>query len=146
METIKIYTGIINNRPADAESFWQTMREGFKYFNGKGIDVVMELHTSKRSNAQNKYLWGVAWAMIADYIFEKTSKRFSTKEIHESYKQKGYFGFKPDPINPEDVMPQGSSECSTLEFNEAKERIQREWAERGLIIPDPQQEDFLEEE
>jgi hypothetical protein len=36
----------------------------------------------------------------------------------------------------------GSSEADTFEFNQAIAKIQREWAERGLVIPDPNEKDY----
>ena len=45
----------------------------------------------------------------------------------------------------DEPVPQGLSRATTQQASEAKERIQQEWAEKGLIIPDPNQKEFLEE-
>lgn len=141
MQPIKIFTGVTNGIPHDKE----TIDNAYKHFEGIGIDVTIEKHKTKRTNPQNNWLWGVAWTLIAEFIYKTTGKKFSLQEIHDHYKSKGYFGFKTSPITNDDI-PKGSSEATTFEFSQAKDRIQKEWAQKGLIISDPNQTEFLEEE
>jgi hypothetical protein len=141
MEKIKIYTGVTNGRPHDQEG----IDNAYKYFEGVGLDITFEKHSSKRTNPQNNWLWGIAWTKIQKFLEQTTGKRFSLQEIHDHYKSKGYFGFKTSPITNDDI-PKGSSEANTFEFSQAKERIQREWAIKGLIIEDPNQTEFLSED
>ena len=140
METVKIYTGVVKGKPVDQES----INNAYLYFEGEGVDITIEIHKTKRSKAQNNFLWGYVWSKIQKYIFEIRKERFPLQEIHDNYKAKGYFGFKKS-IDGDDI-PKGSSESTTVEFAEAIDRLQKEWAERGLVLPDPQQTEFLEEE
>jgi hypothetical protein len=135
---IKIYTGVVKGKPVDQES----INNAYLYFEGMGIDITIEKHKTRRSNPQNKYLWIGVWTPIQEFIHKTTGKLFSCQDIHDSYKSKGYFGFK-ESIDGD--IPKGSSEATTIEFMEAIDRIQKEWAEKGLIILDPQQTDFIEE-
>ena len=109
-----------------------------------GVDVTIERHRTKRSSAQNKYIWAVVWAKIADFLNQQ-GKSFTPQDVHDYYVQRGYFGFKPSIIDGEEI-PKGTSEATTLEFADAVARIQMEWAQKDLILPDPNQTEFLEEE
>lgn len=137
---IKILTGIVRGKPVDQESIDNACR----YFEGVAVDITIEKHKTKRSNLQNKFLWGVMWTKIQKFIFDTTGKLFSAQDIHDHYKHRGYFGFK-ESIDG-DTTPKGSSESTTIEFMESIERLQKEWAVKGLIIEDPNQTDFLEEQ
>lgn len=142
MKPIKIYTGITNGKPQDKEG----LENAFKYFEGLGVDITIERHKTRRTNPQNKYWWGCVLPLIVNYLEETEGLVYSSEEIHEYYIQKGYFGYKKILIHGEETeIPKRSSESTTLEFSNAKERLQLEWAERNLIIPDPNQKDFLED-
>jgi hypothetical protein len=132
---MKLITGIVNGRPENLDQFF----ENCKYFEGKKVDITIERHKTKATYPQKKYSFGVVFKKISDYM-KSYGDEHTPKELYEFYKSKGYFGYKE--IMGEQV-PKGLSEATTLEASEAKEKIQREWANRGLVIPDPNQEDFL---
>lgn len=136
MERLLI-TGIVNGRIADLEQF----QENCKSFEGKKVDIIIRNHVTKRTNPQNRYWRGVVIPLITNYI-NSFGNEVKADDIHESYIYKGYFGFKE--VNGE-MIPKRSSEADTFEFSEAISRVQREWAEKGLVIPDPNQQEFLEE-
>lgn len=137
MEKILI-TGITNGVLTDPEQF----KINCQYFEGKKVDVIIKNHVDKSSNPQKRYFFGVVFRMIADYM-DSYGETHSYEEIYDYYKNKGYFGYMKMFDEP---VPQGLSRCTTQQASEAKERIQQEWAEKGLIIPDPQQTEFLDEE
>ena len=132
---MKLITGITNGKPENLDQFF----ENCKYYEGKKVDILIERHKDKRSNPQNRYWWGVMLKHIQEFMNE-LGHDHSVQDWHDYYVNKGYFGYK-DIMNIR--VPKGSSESTTLEFNEAVEKIRREWAERGLAIPDPNQEEFL---
>lgn len=137
MEKILI-TGITNGVLIDADQF----KENLKFFEGKKVDVIIKNHKDKATSPQLRYFFGVVFRKISDYM-ESYGENHSYEEIYDYYKNKGYFGYMKMFDEP---VPQGLSRCSTQQASEAKERIQQEWAEKGLIIPDPQQTEFLDEE
>jgi len=111
---------------------------------GHPIRVKIE-KGGKRTEQQNKWLWGVAYKLIADHT------GYTPEEIHEVCKQK---------FNPRAVMisnkTTGETETfivggTTTQLNKReewelyKERVQQLGAELGVIIPDPDQRDFLDE-
>jgi hypothetical protein len=101
---------------------------------------TIEKKKRKATNPQKKYFFGVVFAKISKYL-EAHGKYHSPEDLYESYKAKGYFGYCEILDEP---VPQGLSKASTMQTSAAKERLQAEWAERGLIIPDPQQTEFLD--
>ena len=137
MKTIKITTGISKGVPQD----FLLLEDSFRYFEGLRIDITIERHKTRRTNPQNKYLWGCVWPGIQEFL-EEQGIDINIQEIHEHYISKGYFGMKDSKIDG-DMIPKRSHESSTLEFAAAIERLQREWSIRGLVIPDPGQTDFI---
>jgi hypothetical protein len=131
---MKITTGITNGRPIDEH----LLEDAYKSYEGKRVDIEVKRHTERRTNPQNSYLWGVMLKMIADYA-EGLGYDFKEEDWYAYYVSKGYFGWK-EMLG--ERVPKGSSESDKFEFNQAKEKLQREWAERGLSIPDPQEKDY----
>jgi len=135
MEKLLI-TGIKNGVLTDPEQF----KINCQYFEGKKVDVIIKNHADKATNPQMRYFFGVVFRKISDYM-DKYGESHSYEELYDYYKNKGYFGYMKMFDEP---VPQGLSRCTTQQASEAKERIQQEWAEKGLIIPDPQQTEFLD--
>lgn len=136
MEKLLI-TGVTNGILNDAELF----RENLKYFEGKKVDIIVRNHTTKRSIPQNKFWQGVVLDLSEKFSFDKGDP-YSRNEWHEYYISKGFFGYKE--MNGEQI-PKRSSEATTLDFNNAIDLVQKFWAVNGYVIPDPNQEDFLDE-
>jgi len=140
MKPIRIYTGVTGGKIQDQGA----LDNAIKCFEGLGVDITIERHTTKRTNPQNKYWRGVVLPLICKYLEEVEGLNYSEQEIHEYYISKGYFGYKKVIIHGEETtMPKRSSDATTLEFMGAIDRLQKEWSLRGLNIPDPNQKDFL---
>ena len=108
-----------------------------KRFEGKKIYVVLDEERPTRSNEQLRYYFGVVLSLISEFIDETTGKKYTSEDLHEYYIEKGYFGETAKEINGEIiVMKNRSAKTNTLQFSEAVEKIKREWAEKGLYIPD----------
>ena len=132
----KLITGITNGKPENLEQFY----ENCKFFEGKKVDVTIENHITKRTNPQNRFWNGVVLPLSEQFSLED-SNPFSQNEWHEYFIHKGFFGYKE--MNGE-LVPKRSSEADTMEFNEAIDKVQKFWALKNRIIPDPNQENFLE--
>lgn len=132
---MRLITGIVNGRPENEAQFF----ENCKYFEGKKVDITIKKHQNLKTHKQLGYAFGVIFQTIVKYR-ESLGHNESVVDWYDYYKFKGYFGYQE--FNGE-LVGKGLSKATTLEVNEAKERIQREWAEQGLIIPDPNQEEFL---
>jgi hypothetical protein len=132
----KLITGILHGEPIDSP----LLQEGYKMYEGKRIEITLRRYSDRRTNPQNRFYWGVLLPMIANYARE-LGEDVTKEEWHEYYVQKGYFGWEAKIINGEEVrLPRRSPEALTIDFNEVFQRLQREWAQRGLYLPDPNEE------
>ncbi len=97
--------------------------------------------SKKRSDAQNRWLWGVCYVTIAAWSLENFGEKYTLEEIHIyvcthilelKYTVKEMFG-------EEVVVMEGTrtSKMATKEFMDAKEKIQQFYAPKGCVIPDP---------
>jgi len=112
----------------------------------KDGDYVMEIkeRKKKRSNPQNSYLWTVVNSMVFRRFVE-LGHDVTIEETHAFLKAS--FNFKE--IIKEDTgevlkIPRGTSELSTIEFNEYIERVIRFGAEvLDIYIPLPNEQTEL---
>lgn len=106
---------------------------------GSRVDIIIRKHSSKRSNDQNAYYWGVVIPILADHFGYD-----NREDLHNDLKLK----FNPikSKINPGQVIGGTTTTMSTVEFmadeNSYVERICR-WAamDHGLYIPPPKKTD-----
>lgn len=127
---------------ANRDSFYQELKK----LSGKRVYLVVDEERPTRSNEQLRYWFGVCLKLITEYILETEGHRVDVEEMHEYYVQKGYFGQMEREINGELIIIHNRSrKVNTLQFKEVIDRVQKEWALRGLNIPDPNQVDFINE-
>lgn len=102
--------------------------------------VTFEPYVKKRSSSQNAYLWGVVYPLILKAL-EGDLAGWTADELHDFFLGE-HFGWevisgfgrkKQRPIRR-------SSKLSTLEFQDYVAFIQRFMAERGVYVPDPNEE------
>lgn len=111
-----------------------TFKEGTK------LDVIIRKHSSKRSNEQNAYYWGVVIPILADYFGHD-----NPEDMHDDLKRK----FNPieSKVQPGKIIGGTTTKMSTVEFYGSSEesyveRICR-WAaiEYQIYIPPPKKSD-----
>ena len=137
---IELNLGVINGEWDNPEA----VREARKYFEGKRFRMILT-NDKKRTSEQNKYWWAVVIKTIADWL-RSHGNDVTDNDVHEFIKMK-YLGKKEVIINGKSFERyRGTTELTTQEFSDLKEKIQRDFAQKGLIIPDPNQTDFLEGE
>jgi len=99
------------------------------------IDVTIRKHSSKRTNEQNKYYWGVVIPILGDYFGHD-----NPEDMHEDLKQK--FNPTESKIEAGKMIGGTTTKLSTIDFMVAEdsyiERICR-WAsdEFQIYIPPP---------
>lgn len=106
-----------------------------QYVAAGGAIVTIRQRLSKRTNQQNRYLFGVCYPTILerlqgwdkDDIHEFCLGEWGGWEIVEGFGKR-----RQRPIRR-------SSKLSKLEFMDFVGHIQRTMAERGIYIPDPQE-------
>lgn len=98
----------------------------------KGWKIEVSQYVRKRSDEQNRYLWGVAYKILGDAI------GCTTAEVHE-FMLGEHFGWeKLEILGRTKLRPmRRSAKLSTVEFAEYVDAIQRRAALHGILIPDP---------
>lgn len=87
----------------------------------------------KRSDAQNRYLWGVCYPAIMEHL-----KGWDANDVHE-YCLGECFGWESlEGLGRKRLRPiRRSSKLSVTEFMDYVDWIQRDMATRGIFVPDP---------
>lgn len=102
---------------------------------GQRIDLLIRKHSSKRTNDQNAYYWGVVIPILADYFGHD-----NPEDMHTDLKER--FNPVESKIEPGKIIGGTTTKMSTIEFMAAEdsyvERICR-WAamEYQIYIPPP---------
>lgn len=95
------------------------------------VDVIVERQGRKRTNQQNRYLWGIPYKLLSDYTGH------SKDEIHEWCKCE-FLSSKHLWIGEkEHEIGRSTSNLPTVEFEEYCENLRRFGATLGVNIPLP---------
>ncbi len=96
-------------------------------------EITIREFYKRRSDQQNRYLWGVAYATLARATGQPAADwhEYMLGE-HFGWEEAEFFGRKK-------IRPRGrSSKLSTVEFMDFVTFIQQRSAENGVFIPDPE--------
>lgn len=144
----------INNETVEVRNLPVFCVEGVKsYSDALNIhrDKKLLLEVSKlsrrRSDAQNRYIWGVVVPCTRAWLKETTGEKYTPDFVY-SWLRSSILGAKPEvkTVAGEEVIVMTSkrfSKMTTVEFSEAIELILDTLAERGCIIPEPKANNFL---
>lgn len=139
---IRLKGKIVGGKFQPFPNYAEITKREFSKWEGERVDVVISKESSKRSIAQNNYWHGVLVAYIRDF-FRELGYDVDSQDVHEYLKQH-YLGYKLVEIDGKTLkVPNSSRDLTKEKFIEVKERIQRDFAFRGLVIPDPNQKNFL---
>lgn len=108
---------------------------------GKYITISIENEGNKRSNAQNRYWWGVVVAMCMQR-FKGLGNEVTAEEVHEFLKMQSEVSKMPvgDISSGEAIgyMLKSTTKLTTVQFMELIADVQRWAAEKlDIVIPDP---------
>ncbi len=120
-----------------------------KRLEGKDVEVVIDRLKRTRSNRQNKYYWGVVIPLVIHWHKDSFGEKITKDEAH-CFIYQSVLGVKPvikEIQGCEVVVFDGKrlSECSTIEFEGKMEDIRSYFAPKGLVIPEPNQDNFVED-
>lgn len=98
----------------------------------KAWDIEIDEYKPTRSEAQNRYLWGVCYAELAKHL-----PGWDADDIHE-YMLGEHFGWETiEGMGRKRLRPlRRSSALNKQEFSDFVAFIQRKAAEHGVFIPD----------
>lgn len=107
---------------------------------GKAWQVEVGPYKRRRSEQQNRYLWGVCYATILKEGGEALAG-WDAEDLHEFFLG-SVFGWETlKGMGKTRLKPlRRSSILSTTEFSDFVAHIQRFMAERGVYIPDPNEQ------
>lgn len=116
---------------------------------GKKLLVKFGVLRHKRSDAQNRYIWGVMVPTVQAWFKETTGEVKSKDEVYTWFRV-GLLGDKPvitEVMGCEVITMSGKrfSQMNTKEFGEAVDMILQLMAEKGCVIPEPRQFNFITE-
>lgn len=102
----------------------------------KAWRVEVHEHRPKRSDQQNRYLWGCVYKTVTDAL-----DGWESEDVHQ-YCLGEYFGWETiDGLGKKRLRPiRRSSRLNKREFADYIAWIQRRMAEHGILIPDPDSE------
>lgn len=114
---------------------------------GKDIVINIKKHKKNRSVAQNRWYWGIALKKITEDLYNLQGELFTKEEIH-AYHKAIVTSSKFNTLNVlgHEVMifnDISTKNMNTIQFNNFKQSIQAHWAEKGIDIPDPQEENYM---
>lgn len=128
LQAITLYRNVPRDRAI--ESFAKFLR-GLPQ--DKAWRVAVQEHKRKRSDAQNRYLWGAVYPLICKHL-----DGWDPEDVHEYFLGE-HFGWQEIAgLGRRRVKPiRRSSQLSTVEFMDFVAFIQRRMAEHGVYVPDP---------
>lgn len=108
----------------------------------KAWRVEIAEHKARRSDPQNRYLWGVVYPVIAKHL-----DGFEPDDVHE-YMLGECFGWETiEGFGRKRLRPlRRSSRLNKQEFSDYVGFIQRRAAEHGIFVPDADPEWWLHED
>lgn len=102
----------------------------------KNLKVTVAEHRNNRSEQQNRYLWGVCYPAILKHL-----PGWDAEDLHE-FCLGQWSGWEVlEGLGRKRLKPlRRSSKLTTVEFMEFVDHIQRTMAEKGIYVPDPNEE------
>jgi len=106
-------------------------------------NYIIDKKKKKRSTSQNSSYWLLRVQPITDWLKEQGNE-VSEDDVHYWLKLK-FLGYKFININGKEVkVLKSTKELSTLDFAAFMNEIAIYFAPKGLLLKDPNQEQFLE--
>jgi hypothetical protein len=123
------------------------VKQKLKQVDGQDVYVTIKKYRAKRSIKQNNWYYGVAIPMVQAFLADTQGEKYSKEDINQYHLNtivKPVIEVKPIFNTPCTIYKiKRTSEMNTVEFMDFKEKIQLYWAQMDLIIPDPDQTDFI---
>jgi hypothetical protein len=123
--------------------------EAIQSFEGKTIEITIRKARNKRSNNQNRYLWGCVYPILRQG-FKDLGTLMTLEQVH-SFMKDYFIQHQPESIIIREVhIPNSDTTVKTIkstteltptEFNEYKNELQHFGVEMlGVDIPDPNEQ------
>lgn len=136
---------VITLPPKDREGAIKRVAETLRFFQlGKPVNVKLTIARPERTPPQLRYLWGVAYPILADHGgYERDDVHEYLCGCHFGWREKRLPGGRVEqvPIRSTTVDADGNRDViDGDEFWRYVEFVQRVGARAGVVIPDPDPE------
>jgi hypothetical protein len=127
---------LLPSEPAERERIADNLHAFvLKALPGKRLKVVVQEAKKRRSDEQNRYLWGVVYPTI---LRSGQLDGWTAEDLHEFFLGEVFGWETVSGFGRKRMRPiRRSSGLSTVEFADYVARIQRRMAELGVYVPDP---------
>lgn len=127
---------LVLDRPKDYARFVRS-------FAGKYVEVVVRRRGQKRSDKQNRWLWGYAYpTILAEWGYERHEMKAAAWELHEKYVGL-CFGTRWDERMKKEVRNVLTRNLTTVQFSEYMEWLPRHVAQvEGIVLMLPNEVDY----
>jgi hypothetical protein len=116
---------------------------------GKEIQIQLRDADKRRSAKQNRWYWGVAIRTIREHLRETEGEDYAPEDIHQYIKNNVMKAkFKTKEVLGQTVTyieAKSTSAMTTKEFETFKFELQVFFARKGIDIPDPVKNSYLNE-
>lgn len=127
--------------------FGKMLKRVTKHMIGKKLEVSFRPLEYQRSQAQNRYLWGVAYVTISAWYRETQGERISKDAIHAHTVSEilGRVVEVEEVFGKEVLVVKGksTSQLTKKEFNDLVEKLQKYWGDKGCDIPLPREHNYI---
>nr|DAM99216.1 MAG TPA: protein NinB [Herelleviridae sp.] len=129
--------------------FGKVLKRVLEKLIGKELEVNFRLLKYRRSDAQNRWLWGVAYVTIAAWYKETQGETVSKEAIHAHTLQEilDYKIEVEEFMGKEVLVVKGksTSQLTTKEFSDMVDKLVAYWAQYDCYIQLPKENNFLSE-
>ena len=127
--------------------FGKVLKRVLEKLIGKDLEVNFRLFKYRRTEAQNRWLWGVAYVTIAAWYKETQGETVSKEAIHAHTLQEilDYKIEVEEFMGREVLVVKGksTSQLSTKEFSDLVDKLVAYWAYYDCYIQLPKENNFL---
>lgn len=126
-----------------AITHFRMLRRALQKFIGQDLIITIQILKSKRSDKQNRYMWGVVVPYVRHWLYETKGEKYSREQtyiwLRVKLLQEEPIITEIDGVEVVTMTGKRFSAMNTAEFAEAVDTIRDKMLHRGLDIPEPSQ-------
>lgn len=122
------------------------LRHVFRAWEGRRLLLSVEPFARRRSNQQNRYMWGVVVVCVRAWHLERDGHAPSKDGVYAMLRRLCGHELKIEVINGVEAISMTGkrfSQMTTVEFENAVTFIRKYYAELGCDIPEPREDNLL---
>ncbi len=124
----------------------RVMRRVLQLWAGKRLILTVGVFRRRRTEAQNRYMWGYLVPAVKGWMEDKDGRSYSKDAVYVYLRKLCGHEIVIEMIRGEEVITQKGkrfSQMTTVEFNKAVEHLQHHFGKKGLYLDDPTEDNML---